>query len=333
MTPVQGTTSGPSELPVNLSAEPVGAGGGSLLASPQTSTGLLDMSNLMLMLNSLTMTARDASLKARDASIQRQATERGTQIEREAAAEKRKADAESSGGGLFSDLGKLMGDVAKDLVMGRLDKPFEDLNDDCFNDPQFWKDLESVGSEVAKWGAVVGSVALSVVSCGAGAAVAVLAIIGAVLCTAGTVESESHVLEKLGVNAEAAQWIGVGLSVAGAICSCGAGFASAGSAAESAASAVTRGARVAATVTDVAAGAGGVVKGAAHIEVTDFQAQAQEAEADVKEAEAETKQIDLLVQIVLGAMKDIYKSSESVVSDLASAETENLDTNVAVLRA
>ena len=121
--------------------------------------------------------------------------------------------------------------------------------------------LGSVCGEVAKAASVVASIAAAVGTCGAATPLAAVAIGGAVLSTAGFLDGETHVLQKLGVDAGTADLVDMGMSLAGVAGSAGAGLLAGGDAASTTTEVVER---TAAATTGVAE----VGKGASEIEAS-----------------------------------------------------------------
>jgi hypothetical protein len=218
----------------------------------------------------------------------------------------------------------------------------------------FWDDFGKTMLTVAKVAAVVGSIALAIGTCGAGTAVAVLAIAGAVMSTAGFVQGEFHVLEKLGVDADTAKWIGLGLSIGGAACSVGAGLAStaaaagdaadaganagqatqttasaadagqAGSSAASGSNAFTTGSRVA----GVASGAATIAGGAAKIEAGDAHADEQQSMAEALKEQTKAQWLQRQLLALVDAMKDSDQSDGRVLDGIRGAMATHGDTLV-----
>lgn len=101
-------------------------------------------------------------------------------------------------------------------------------------------------SKVASVVAIVVSAVLSVVTFGAASALLVAAC---ALSIAAFAESETHVIGKATGNEENSKWISMGLGIASAICSCGAGFVASGATvASQVGTAVSTAARIAAPI-------------------------------------------------------------------------------------
>ena len=178
----------------------------------------------------------------------------------------------------------------------------------------FWDSIASVALDIGKVAAVVGSVAVAVGTCGAGV-VGVIAVVGAVLSSASFVEGEAHVLEKLGVDAGVASWIDVGLSLAGAACSGGAGLASGAGAVAGEASTLQKVVTTSGDVATVAAGTATVAGGAAKIASGQYAGDQQDALADSAEARMT---MDRLQRFLLTMMADLKASQESDDSTLGA---------------
>jgi len=120
-------------------------------------------------------------------------------------------------------------------------------------------------------------------------------------------------LEKLGVDAGVASWIDVGLSLAGAACSGGAGLAGSAGAAASEASTLQKIATTSGDVATVAAGTTTVAGGAAKIVSGQYAGDQQDALADSVEARMT---MDRLQRFLLAMMADLKASQESDDSTL-----------------
>jgi hypothetical protein len=178
----------------------------------------------------------------------------------------------------------------------------------------FWDSIASVALDIGKVAAVVGSIAVAVGTCGAGV-VGVIAVAGAVLSSASFVEGEAHVLEKLGVDEGVASWIDVGLSLAGAACSGGAGLAGGAGAVASEASTLQKVATTSGEVATVAAGTATVAGGAAKIVSGQYAGDQQDALADAIEAQMS---MDRLQRFLLSMMADLKASQEADDSTLGA---------------
>lgn len=111
-------------------------------------------------------------------------TQREESAER-AAIQQEQANAANSGRGFFSSIGHIVGDVAGDLVHGRIGSAIDDGSRDvseAWNSPEFWSDLTTGLKDVAEVAAAASAVVLTA---GAGVAVGAAALaIGAVSATA-----------------------------------------------------------------------------------------------------------------------------------------------------
>lgn len=175
----------------------------------------------------------------------------------------------------------------------------------------FWDSVASVALTVGKVAAVVGSIAVAVATGGAGA-VGVIAVVGAVLSTAGFAEGEAHVLEKLGVDEGTAAWIGIGLSVGGAACTGGAALAA--NAGEIAGTASTIG-KVASATTGAAAVAGGAAK----IEAGQYQGDQEDALADAAKAQLDQARMQRLLFMILDDLQASEASDDNTLGALRAA--------------
>jgi hypothetical protein len=183
----------------------------------------------------------------------------------------------------------------------------------------FWSDLGNVCGEVAKVASVVASVAAAVGTCGAASPLAAIAIGGAVLSTAGFLDGETHVLQKLGVDAGTADLVDMGLSLAGAAASVGAGIAAGGKIASSTAEVVGRTAAV-------TAGVASVGKGASEIEASQALAAEDRADADQLDADAQSDTLQRAVQRVIDEVSDADQKSQQVLKTLSGAQATRMQT-------
>jgi hypothetical protein len=183
----------------------------------------------------------------------------------------------------------------------------------------FWDDLGGAFGQIAKVAAVVASLAAVVATAGAATPIAAIAIGGAVLSSAGFVDGEVHVLQKLGVDDRTAGWIDVGLSTGGAICSAGAGVVAGGRAASSAISALERGGAV-------VAGAGAVGKGASVIAAGAAQARADQAQADAIAGRAQSDHLQRMILLLIDRTRDSDGESNGILRTIARTKTIQADT-------
>lgn len=186
----------------------------------------------------------------------------------------------------------------------------------------FWDDVGSICSEVAKVAGVVASIAVAVGTCGAATPIAAVAIAGAVLSSAGFVDSELHVLQKLGVSADVAGWADLGMSLGGAAASLGAGIAAGGAAATNTTSTIAK-------ASAIAGGAGMIGKGTSEIEAARDQAQADQATADEIAAQAQSDHIGRLIQQLVDETKDSDEKSQRIMTTIAQTKSTQCDTAVA----
>lgn len=192
----------------------------------------------------------------------------------------------------------------------------------------FWGSIASIAIDVGKVAAVVGSIAVAVGTGGAGI-VAVLAVAGAVLSTAGFAESELHVLEKLGVDEGTASWIGVGLSVAGAACSGGAGLAGSAGTAAGEVSTVQKVATTAGKMTSVAGGVTTAAGGAAKIEAGLYAGDQQDALADAAKAQLDQQRLMRLIFMMLDDLKASQDSDNNTLGAIRGSLNVKGETLVA----
>ncbi len=140
----------------------------------------------------------------------------------------------------------------------------------------FWGSLGKTFGTIAKIAGVVASIALAVCTFGAATPLAVLAVAGAVLSSASFIDGETHLLEKLGIDAQTAGWIDVGMSLGGAACSGGASLANTG---------VSTATTVTTVVAKTAEAGAQVLHGVDMIEQAKYRARQEDAFADALAAQ------------------------------------------------
>jgi hypothetical protein len=145
---------------------------------------------------------------------------------------------------------------------------------------------------VGRWAAVGLAVVVAVGTLGAAAPVAAFAIAGAVMSMAAACQGQWHVFEKAGLDPAQASMLGLGMSLAGAACTLGAGGFGAGSVGELAKDAGA-----------VASGTASVGEGVADMERAFADRDAGYAEADARQARADQAHAQRLIQWVLENME------------------------------
>ena len=163
----------------------------------------------------------------------------------------------------------------------------------------FWNKVANVASTVAKLAAVAGCVAAVVTTGGAAAPVVALA-----LSSGAFLQGETHILQKLGMSDQAANWTALGMSVVGG----GVGGASA--------MGVGQG------VSMAAQGAATATAGVATIQAGEAEAKAQSKMADAEAAKVDAARMQRLQQVLLQALKDEDESSERVLSSIRGSLDE-----------
>lgn len=300
---------------------------------PPTSTG---PANALFELRSLLMKMSDVSIATGKAKIERNDVLISKAIQESFEARKRAAEARSEEGGFFDGLFEAAEALTVDLVklenitdpFGALERSLEKAGDATIDSRQFWADLEKGALEVAKWGAVAGSVALAVGSFGAAAPVAGLAILGAVMSCAAAADSTFHVLEKCGVDKDTAMWIDIGLCVGGALCSGASGVAQMFS---SQTHNVGTAVRVGAIIADASAGAGASAGGLAHIQVAGFEHDAKMADADATSADMTQRRMERRIQQTIDSIRELYESCERGTRRVADAMNKESAISVALM--
>ncbi|MBX3205878.1 MAG: hypothetical protein KF764_12465 [Labilithrix sp.] len=294
-------------------------------------------SNDLLTLRSLLMKMSDNAVATGKARIEKNDVLAAKAIEDAFRARKEASEARSEDGGFFDGLFEAAKALTVDLVklenitdpFGALEESLEKAGDATINSRQFWADVEKGALEVAKWGAVAGSVVLAVGSFGAAAPVAALAIVGAVMSCAAAADSSFGILEKCGVDRDTAMWIGVGLTVGGALCSGGSGVAQ--MLATDSTKVASAALRSAAIIADASAGAAGVAGGVAKIQVADFEHTAMLADADAADADATQVRVERTIQRVMDSIRETYRSCERGTQRVADAMKKHNATTVALM--
>jgi hypothetical protein len=187
----------------------------------------------------------------------------------------------------------------------------------------FWDKLGSVCADVAKVAGVVASVAAAVATCGAGTPLAAVAIAGAVMSTAGFLDSETNVLQKLGVSAKLATIVDSALGVGGAICSVGvAGAVGAVNAA-----------RVVTTTAAVVSGVGEVGSGVSAIGSGYAQRDEDRADATAVGAEADQNNLERMITRLVQEAKDSDDQTNQILDTIAGTKNIENQTSLAAATA
>jgi hypothetical protein len=298
----------------------------SLLPAPTTSfeAGGGDAMSAMYLLMSK---RRNENTAASTTQIASNKNERGHKLEQEKAAIQREKEACGDGSlGFFDTIGHVASTVFDDATDLRVMDIYTDTKDNldaAWNSPNFWSDVESGATVVAEVAAIVGATAVSIVTFGAGTPLLAVVVIGVAMSAASMADSQFHVLEKLGVNADIAAYVDLGLAVAGAVLTFGAGLSASGGAAVSAGSQLIS--RLGTTA--VMAGAyAKITQGGAHIQNGEFKAEAKDAEADGKAARFEIKRTQRIEQMLIQGLADNAKSSQRALETLQGAMTTKAQT-------
>ncbi len=247
------------------------------------------------------------------------------------------------GKGIFDSVSDLVTDVTKDLFTGHIADAFNDCGGDLdkmVNSPKFWGDVKQIAMAVAEAAATIGSIAsFGTASAGAAALIAV----GIAMSATGFAESNFQVLEKMGADPEVAKWVGVGVAIGGAACSCGAGLVNAGTAAGSAADAATQGTDAAAQASSTASRVGGamsavgggasIVGGGAGIATSVFAYDATQAEIAAEKARQHSAFIERLAEAIVADLKaDEKRNEKDRQTAVKGVEASNQTQLAAVMR-
>jgi hypothetical protein len=305
----------PAAAPMPASVAPAGGNGCALPSllpdsAPITGPGLDDALGLLYVAMSQQRQTGTAVGQSRVQTAEKE-EQRALQKEEQARAQEA-ANQASAGSGFFASVGHFFGDVANDVVHGRLGHAVEDgAKDvsDAVKSPAFWNDLEQGALWVAKVAAVVGAAATTVATFGT--ASATIAGAALLLSVGGDAVAQTRVF------GDSSAMIGLGMDVAGAI---------AGGVAAFLPSAATTTGSGLAKLGVAANGIGGgatMTAGAAHVETSGFAAAAQFASADATRARHDGEQMQQLVGWVVDEMKADDKSRQRALQSVQSAMQTN----------
>jgi hypothetical protein len=297
------------------------------MPEPAATTG--DGTNdAMAMLYTAMAKQNEQQMQTGQAGVTAKKLEHDAQLKEEQDATAREQKAEGIGSkGLFASVTGMLKDVGSDVGTGRFDRVFRDTGADvneAWHSPNFWHDVEFGAKTIAEIAAVIGSAAATVVTFGAAAPGAVL-VTALCLSVAGQVESNCHLLEKVGVDAKVDGFIGAGLTVAGAAMG---GIGAAVSSAPAAVSGFTQAAQAASTASQTYGAAAGVVSSGAHVKNGDFAADAEDARADATGADNRMKTIQRTIDMIVDAIKDTSESHDRAMKSLQGAMKTNAQTLV-----
>ncbi len=193
MTPIDSaspyTTAGRSFEPADGSTN----AGGTQLPEPDGAGASLDdeMTALYVALSAL---RRTDSTAGEQCVAQNRSSSEEARSEEVAATTRARANQADSGGGLFASVGKLLGDVAGDLIHVRIGAAFEDAAEDlagAWNSPHLWSDLVAGLEDVSH--ASEGVAAVAAVLGPAGAAIEAAASIAGAVATGSVGLAEARV--------------------------------------------------------------------------------------------------------------------------------------------
>ncbi len=303
------------ELVVTSQQRPPGTNATSVLPSPLP-LGAGATASAIGQLYLLVAQRRDRNADGATVEIEAAQKDARACLDREAAALAReRSHREDSGSGVFASLGKLVSDLVDDVTSVRVSDAFDHLSentDAALNSPKFWAELERGATVVAKVAAVAASAAGTVATFGAAGPVLVAVVIAVSLSAASVVQDETRVLQKLGVDENAAHWASFGCAVAGAIITGGAGTASAAGQA----SQFSNGMRGFSLASGALGGGATMTAGGAHIERGRHAALAEDAVADRREAihanARMVRQLDALVEAFTESDKSVSRTLESL---------------------
>ena len=185
-----------------------------------------------------------------------------------------------------------------------------------------WGKVGKILGTVAKVAAVIGSIAATVVSVGAAGPLAAVVIAGVVLSTAGFAVGEMKAFDRF-PNAD--KWA-LGLSVAGAALSCGAGVAAGATNAAGAAGGFERGLAITGRVGQGAGGVASAGAGAAAIGEANAARQVRQYQADAEATELEAEHQRWLLEQILEMLETLEQSETETSEALSSAIETKTDT-------
>jgi len=185
-----------------------------------------------------------------------------------------------------------------------------------------WGKVLKVLGTVARVAAVVGSIAAVVATWGAATPVAALAISGAALSTAGFVMGETKILEQF-PNGD--KWA-LGVSLAGAALTCGAGFAASATGAISEMGAVQKSVAIAGCVAESTGGAARAGTAVASIPVTNLQRREDNLELDADDLELDAGHQQWLIEQTIEMLDRMEESDGQTMDALAEAIEAKTDT-------
>jgi hypothetical protein len=175
-------------------------------------------------------------------------------------------------------------------------------------DSGFWGNVGEICGTIGKVAAVVTSMAVAVGTGGASAPF-VLAVAGACLSTAALAQGEFQILQELGVDAEASEYIELGLAVGAVVCTGAAAFMAAPESAtqfEKVANAMKK-------VSTAAAGATTITAGIAIGNKYAADAQAGDCHADAATAHLNETRLDRMLTRILDELEESEKSYRQTV--------------------
>lgn len=258
--------------------------------------------NALLAFHALLLRRRDTATTDHEERIAEWEESRDREIENEKQAIQRAVDADRDRGGFLSDVGSALKHAVGDVATLHFSDAIDDVNRDCVQDPQFWKDMESGAGAIGRWAALAGSALLVASSMGAATPALILACSALALNGASVAEADFHAFEKLGMTPETASWVGVACSVGGSLALAGASAAAAGN------DAMARAARASDALNMTGVAGSAVVRGGAGIGVAKFREDAADAETDAKAAQLSRARIQRHIERALDELKDTYAS-------------------------
>jgi hypothetical protein len=301
MNPIQATSPANASTPP-AAAPPMSAEAASLMPPPAAD----NIDDAMSAVYVLLAKQQSSDMTSSEADVQTDKKAREKAISDETAARKNEENNESTHGtGFFGSIGKLVKDVGRDALHGRIDKMASDTVSDvkaAVDSPKFWSDLEKGAKDVATVAAVVAGVAATVATAGTAAPLVVAAAVA--LSAGGFVVSETQCLGKYSA------YIGLGMELGGALVS-GGGLA--------ATTATSKGAQLVAGLglaSSAATGGADVVAGTAHIENTKFEARVVKAQADETQAKDKVGEETRATKWLLDNLSAAHQAEQDTMSTL-----------------
>lgn len=280
------------------------------------------------------MMAKEGENKEATGRVRAKATDEAHQksIKENLDATRRQIEEQPHGPGFFGSIGEVIKDVVHNVATLHFADLVSDTADNvsaAVDSKKFWSDVGAGATEIAKWGAVAASVAVAIMTCGAGTAgtvAVVLAVVSASMSAAGAAESEAHLLEHAGLDEKTDGWVSMGMSLCGAVAG-GAGAVAAGAQMSAAqAGSLAERANEASTGVEMASAAGEVVGAGAGVAVSTFEAREEQAKVDVMSSRMKEQWLARAITEVVEELGESKKADDKTSGLLNGAVQTNQTT-------